>query len=439
MEIIGNNNSDLNHIFINFSLVFPLQPKDVEEALGGFLERFGRRAWRLRVTGAEIRIICTDVETGDPYPLRVVITNTSGYIIEVDLYEERKSDRGDWVFHSIGGTTKIGSMHLRPVSTPYPTKGALQPKRYKAHIMGTQYVYDFPDLFKQSFENSWNQVVAKHPHLKEKQPPSGESIEYSELILDDSDSLVEVSREAGTNTIGMVGWIVTAKTPEYPRGRRLIIIANDITFKIGSFGPAEDRFFLKCSELARKLGIPRIYLSANSGARIGMAEEMIPHFSVAWNDPARPEKGFKYLYLTPELKKRFEDGKRRDVITEMIKEDGEVRHKITTVIGAEDGLGVECLKGSGLIAGETSRAYDDIFTITLVTCRSVGRSFKYWNITQEKTNLCRNWCLSGAIGPTCNSNRRPTYYPHRCSCYQQASWPRSLHFELATWWHTNHV
>ena len=32
---------------------------------------------------------------------------------------------------------------------------------------------------------------------------------------------------------------------------------------------------------------------------------------------------------------------------------------------------MESLKGSGLIAGETSRAYDDIFTITLVTARSV--------------------------------------------------------------------
>ena len=41
LEIIGNNNSDLNHIFINFSPVFPLQPPEVEEALGGFLERFG--------------------------------------------------------------------------------------------------------------------------------------------------------------------------------------------------------------------------------------------------------------------------------------------------------------------------------------------------------------------------------------------------------------
>ncbi|KAK5154946.1 hypothetical protein LTR04_005927 [Oleoguttula sp. CCFEE 6159] len=373
MEIIGNNNSDLNHIFINFSTVFPLQPSEVEEALVGFLERFGRRAWRLRVTGAEIRIICTDPNTGEPYPLRVVITNTSGYIIQVELYAERKSDKGgEWLFQSIGGTTKIGPMHLRPVSTPYPTKGALQPKRYKAHIMGTQYVYDFPELFRQAFENSWNQVVAQHPALKERQPVKGECIEYSELVLDDSDNLAEVNREPGANTIGMVGWIVTAKSPEYPRGRRFIIIANDITFKIGSFGPAEDKFFHKCSQLARQLGIPRIYLSANSGARIGMAEELIPHFSVAWKDPSKPEAGFHYLYLTPEMKKRFEDGNRRDVITEKITEGGEVRHKLTTIIGAEDGLGVECLKGSGLIAGETSRAYEDIFTITLVTCRSVG-------------------------------------------------------------------
>ena len=372
LEIIGNNNTDMNHIFINFSHVFPLSPQDVEQALEGFLERFGRRAWRLRVTAAEIRIICTDPQSNVPYPLRVIITNTSGYIIQVELYAERKSEKGDWVFHSVGGTTKIGSMHLRAVSTPYPTKGALQPKRYKAHIMGTQYVYDFPELFRQAVENSWALAVSKHPHLKDKQPVKGECIEYNELVFDDSDNLAEVAREPGANTIGMVGWLVTAKTPEYPRGRRFIIIANDVTFKIGSFGPQEDKFFHKCSELARRLGIPRIYLSANSGARIGLAEELIPHFSVAWNDPGRPEKGFKYLYLTEEKKKRFDDGKRRDVITEKITEDGEVRHKITTIIGAEDGLGVECLRGSGLIAGETSRAYDDIFTITLVTCRSVG-------------------------------------------------------------------
>jgi acetyl-CoA carboxylase/biotin carboxylase 1 len=360
MEIIGNNNSDMNHIFINFSPVFPLEPKDVEEALAGFIERFGRRLWRLRITGAEIRILCTEPTTGMPYPLRVVITNTSGYVIQVEMYAEKKSEKGgDWLFQSIGGTTKIGSLHLRPVSTPYPTKEWLQPKRYKAHLMGTQYVYDFPELFRQSYQNSWTKAVAKYPKAAEMQPPVGDCMEYSELILDENDELAEVSREPGTNTHGMVGWLVTAKTPEYPRGRRFIIVANDITHQTGTFGPLEDKFFHKCTELARKLGIPRIYLSANSGARIGMADELIPHFSVAWNDPGKPEAGFKYLYLTPETKKRFEDGKTRDVITEQITEDGEVRHKITTIIGAQDGLGVECLRGSGLIAGATSKAYEE--------------------------------------------------------------------------------
>ena len=48
----------------------------------------------------------------------------------------------------------------------------------------------------------------------------------------------------------MVGWVLTAKTPEYLRGRQFIIIANNITFRIVSFGPAEDKFFHKCTEFA---------------------------------------------------------------------------------------------------------------------------------------------------------------------------------------------
>lgn len=34
--------------------------------------------------------------------------------------------------------------------------------------------------------------------------------------------------------------------------------------------------------------------------------------------------------------------------------------------GKKDGLGVENLSGSGMIAGETSQAYKDIVTISLV-------------------------------------------------------------------------
>ncbi|KAM9886306.1 hypothetical protein OXX79_014280, partial [Metschnikowia pulcherrima] len=117
----------------------------------------------------------------------------------------------------------------------------------------------------------------------------------------------------------------------------------------------EDEFFNKCTELARKLGIPRVYLSANSGARIGIAEELLPYFKVAWNEEGKPEKGFKYLYLTAEDQAALEKSNNlKTVVTERVVENGAERHKITSIVGAENG------------------AYKDIFTITLVTCRSVG-------------------------------------------------------------------
>lgn len=362
LEVIDTSNSDLNHIFINFSAVFNVLPLEVEAAFGSFLERFGRRLWRLRVTGAEIRISCIDPQSGQPFPLRAIITNVSGYVVKSELYMEIKNTKGDWIFRSIGAP---GSMHLRLISTPYPAKESLQPKRYKAHNMGTTYVYDFPELFRQATISQWKK------HGDSKVPK--DFFASLELIQDENGGLTAVEREPGSNKVGMVGFKVTVKTPEYPRGRLFIIVANDITHKIGSFGPEEDEFFNRCTEMARKLGIPRVYLSANSGARIGIAEELLPYFQIAWNEEGKPEKGFKYLYLTPEDKATIDEaGNGKTLVTERVVENGVERHIITSIVGAEDGLGVECLKGSGLIAGATSRAYKDIFTITLVTCRSVG-------------------------------------------------------------------
>ena len=60
------------------------------------------------------------------------------------------------------------------------------------------------------------------------------------------------------------------------------------------------------------------------------------------------------------------------VKTKMVLEGAEERFMITDVIGTEPDLGVENLRRSGMIAGETSKAYDDIFTLTVVTGRSVG-------------------------------------------------------------------
>ena len=40
--------------------------------------------------------------------------------------------------------------------------------------------------------------------------------------------------------------------------------------------------------------------------------------------------------------------------------------------GKDDGIGVENLQHSGMIAGETSQAYNEIVTFSMVTCRAIG-------------------------------------------------------------------
>ena len=69
-------------------------------------------------------------------------------------------------------------------------------------------------------------------------------------------------------------------------------MANDCTVQSGSFGVDEDIYFDKVSKYARAGGYPRLHIASNSGARIGLAEEVKPYFQIAWNDPAKEEKVF---------------------------------------------------------------------------------------------------------------------------------------------------
>ncbi len=365
LEVVGvkYRNSDCNHIFMNFIYNLSVSYEDVLAAVSGFIERHGKRLWRLHVTSSEIRIALEDNE-GNVTPIRCVIENVSGFIVNFHGYQEITTDKGTTILKSIG---EKGPLHLQPVNHPYSTKESLQPKRYQAHLIGTTYVYDFPDLFSKALQNVWTK--ARSTNMSLSLPRT--YLESKELVLDENDHLVEVDRAPGNNSFGMVGWVFTLRTPEYPNGRSVVAVANDITYKIGSFGPTEDQFFYLVTQYARARGLPRIYLSANSGARIGLGEEALSLFSVAWTDKGHPEKGFDYLYLTQENYLKLQEKYAGAVRTEEI-QNGERRHKITDIIGLQDGLGVESLKGSGLIAGETSRAYDDIFTITLVTARSVG-------------------------------------------------------------------
>ncbi|XP_072389220.1 acetyl-CoA carboxylase isoform X2 [Diabrotica undecimpunctata] len=361
--------TDCNHIFLNFIPTVIMDPAKIEEAVTNLVMRYGPRLWKLRVLQAEINLTIRPSPNANTSKIRLCIANDSGYYLDISMYTEvPDSETGIIKFQAYGD--KQGPLHGLPISTPYIPKDYLQQKRFQAQSIGTTYVYDFPDMFRQVVDLQWKQFT--QARLNENITIPDKLMDIVELILDpETESrLIEQKRVPGENNVGMVAWRLTLYTPEYPTGRDIIVIANDVTYLIGSFGPREDKVYGLASEIARKLKIPRIYLSANSGARIGLAEEVKAIFRVAWEDNKEPDRGFRYLYLTPEDYAKVSST--NSVRAVLIEDEGESRYKITDIIGKEDGLGVENLKYAGMIAGETSAAYEEIVTISMVTCRAIG-------------------------------------------------------------------
>ncbi|XP_015253885.1 PREDICTED: acetyl-CoA carboxylase-like isoform X2 [Cyprinodon variegatus] len=362
LEVAFSNTSvrtDCNHIFLNFVPTVIMDPSKIEESVRSMVMRYGSRLWKLRVLQAELKINIRPTPTGISIPIRLFLTNESGYYLDISLYKEViDSSSRQIMFQSYGD--KQGPLHGMLINTPYVTKDLLQAKRFQAQTLGTTYVYDVPEMFRQALFKVWAPG--------DKCPK--DVLICTELVLDPEGGLVQMNRQPADNDVGMVAFRMKMKTPEYPEGRDIIVICNDITHMIGSFGPQEDELFLRASELARAEGIPRIYIAANSGARIGLAEEVKHMFQVAWIDPADPYKGFKYLYLTPQDYTRISST--NSVHCRHVEEGGESRYIITDIIGKDEGLGVENLRGSGTIAGESSQAYEEIVTISMVTCRAIG-------------------------------------------------------------------
>ncbi|KAJ8476195.1 hypothetical protein OPV22_019922 [Ensete ventricosum] len=158
-------------------------------------------------------------------------------------------------------------------------------------------------------------------------------------------------------------------TPEFPGGRKIVVVANDVTFKVGSFGPKEDAFFHAVTNLACDKKLPIIDLAANSGARIEAGQEVKSCFRVGWSDELNPERGFQYIYLSPEDYKCIGSS----VVSHELKlENGEIRWVIDIIVGKADDLGVEKLSGSGAIVGVYSKAYNEIFTLAIQLTDATG-------------------------------------------------------------------
>ena len=344
-----------------------------EEIVNNFYEimdrlksRFATRLLKLRVDEIEIKLRVKVVEDGKTLikPIRLIASSMSGEWLKVSAYNEYPD--------KITGVTQefcaFGSGDQLCTFDPYGISNVVQTKRAIARRVGSTYAYDFLGLLEVGLIDEWDKhlkTMASVDVTRTSDAMPSSIFKSEELIFDHDNKLVKANRDIGTNKIGMVAWHVTMKTPEYPEGRDVVFIANDVTVQSGSFGVDEDNFYFAASEYARELKIPRVYIACNAGARIGLVEELKPKFQVKFTDPDAPAKGFDYLYLKDEDYKELDEGV---VNVEKCPEGW----KLIDIIGSKHGIGVENLRGSGMIAGETSRAYDEIFTLSYVTGRSVG-------------------------------------------------------------------
>ena len=336
-----------------------------KDVIGDLKSQLAPRLLKLRVDEIEVKVrLETTGEDGQPLTqnVRLVASSMEGEWLKPMAYLERPDPitglTREYCVIDLDG--KTGDMCFLD---PYSTSNSIQTKRAIARRVGSTYAYDFLGLLEVDLIKTWQEYVQQTGKSQDEIP--AQLFESQELLDDDNGGLVLGSRPIGTNKVGMVGWVVKMKTPEYPEGREVVFIANDVTVQSGSFGVEEDEFYYKASQYARQNKLPRVYIACNAGARIGLVDELKSKINIKFTDANNPAKGFEYLYLSDKDYQALPEG---TVIAKKVDEGW----ALTDVIGTEHGIGVENLQGSGKIAGETSAAYDEIFTLSYVTGRSVG-------------------------------------------------------------------
>lgn len=374
---------DWAHLFLSVLPPLPLNAGKQEEHIAGALRaagaaimsRHGSTLRQAAVAQWEVRF-----RAGGGAPAwRVVGSSPTGHESgeeDVQVYQEGADDTPQ-VYSSVhAGQPSAGPLHGQSLLSVYGPLEHLQQKRLAARLHKTTFCYDFPRVFENALREIWDARAAAG------EPQSimpARLVETQELVMGPDGSfrlpaaLRPLQRPMGQNDVGIVAWHMVLRTPECPEGRQVIAIANDITYNSGAFGPREDAIFRAATEHALQHELPIVYLAANSGARVGLAAEVKQCLQVEWVQANDPSKGFKYLYLSDADYRALTQGTGSATLrAQPLQAEGQKRWQLTDVVGAEDGLGVECLSGSGAIASAYARAFREGFTLTLVSGRSVG-------------------------------------------------------------------
>lgn len=379
-----------NHLLL--SVTFPKMPntftkeneEDLDQLLIQSIETMRPILFKHHVT--EVEVVYSKIDytaaagTRSAMKRRIKYQDKTGVTPEFGVYDEYQKE--------ISPVALSHQLYETTLDVHHPIK-KIEKKRSYTRGIRTTYVYDYPMLFGRACLETWKKLEQSNEslfdqqfkRLQEDQKAAFNRSDYkrfydeAELVYVDGKGALKLVEDKGelktradncNNETGVVAWKLTLYTPEKPQGYTVIAIANDITFVNGSFATAEDEVYSLASEYSRKHKLPRVNVSSNSGARIGLAEDVAKLFHVKFRDQQRPEEGFEYLYLESEDYERVKD----QVVSEKLPNG---THRLIAVVGRDgEKIGVENLQGSGLIAGETSAAYDEVPTYCFVTGRSVG-------------------------------------------------------------------
>jgi acetyl-CoA carboxylase/biotin carboxylase 1 len=226
-----------NHLFLNVagdSQNTVIDPVDVEQVVISILKRHTERASRLGLAEIETKATCIVAHDSHPIALRLVASNPTGFVPVVNTYVEAVDNSGNKrVFKSIGGTkanlacSGDSSWENMLVTAPYPlTRPFDAQRKAAAKSSDTLYCYDLPALFEAAVEQQWanasSAAIGSRPlmvmytaELVVKNKFGGHHWTMQDY-LDGNLELVETHRSAGKNDVGMVAWLMTLKTVEYP-------------------------------------------------------------------------------------------------------------------------------------------------------------------------------------------------------------------------------
>ncbi|MFT4082121.1 MAG: carboxyl transferase domain-containing protein [Nocardioides sp.] len=92
----------------------------------------------------------------------------------------------------------------------------------------------------------------------------------TEYDLDDTGTLVPVTRPYGLNKAGIIAGVITTPTEHYPEGITRVLLCGDPLRALGAVSEAECTRIIAALDLAERLGVPVEWFAVSAGARISM-------------------------------------------------------------------------------------------------------------------------------------------------------------------------